>query len=124
MNQPINKGSKKDDGSSALALAETIIQNSLSILFRRIAADDPKKRKMVYVSPNISRFGYRAKDFLNDTIMFRDIVYQGDSSRTLKEIKEFVEKKNEKYSQVYRVITKSGEVRWVEDQTSIYVDLL
>lgn len=77
---------------------------------------------MVYVSPNISRFGYNAEDLLSDTIMFRDIVYQGDSDRTLKEIKEFVEKENENYSQVYRIITKSGEVRWVEDQTSIYVD--
>jgi hypothetical protein len=76
---PNQKESRKGNGSSALALAETIIQNSPSILFRRIAADDPKQRKMVYVSPNISRFGYRAEDFLNDTIMFRDIVYQGDS---------------------------------------------
>ena len=122
MNQSSNKGNKKGDGSRALALAEMIIQNSPSILFRRIAADDPKQRKMVYVSPNISRFGYRAEDFLNDTIMFRDIVYQGDSDRTLKEIKEFVEKESENYSQVYRIITKSGEVRWVEDQTSISVD--
>ena len=122
MNQSSNKGNKKGDGSRALALAEMIIQNSPSILFRRIAADDPKQRKMVYVSPNISRFGYKAEDFLNDTIMFRDIVYQGDSDRTLKEIKEFVEKESENYSQVYRIITKSGEVRWVEDQTSIYVD--
>lgn len=122
MNQSSNKGNRKGDGSRALALAEMIIQNSPSILFRRIAADDPKQRKMVYVSPNISRFGYRAEDFLNDTIMFRDIVYQGDSDRTLKEIKEFVEKESENYSQVYRIITKSGEVRWVEDQTSIYVD--
>jgi len=108
MNQSTNKGNRKGDGSSALALAELIIQNSPSILFRRLAADDPKQRKMVYVSPNISRFGYRAEDFLNGTIMFRDIVYQGDSDRTLKEIKEYVEKESENYSQVYRIITKSG----------------
>lgn len=99
-----------------------IIENSPSILFRRLAADDPKQRKMVYVSPNISRFGYRAEDFLNDTIMFRDILYQEDLDRTLQEIKDFVEKESENYTQVYRIITKSGDVRWVEDQTSIYVD--
>ncbi len=122
MNRPIKKENRKGNGTRALALAEMIIQNSPSILFRRLAADDPKQRKLVYVSPNISRFGYRAEDFLNDKIMFRDIVYQGDSDRTLQEIKEFVEKESENYSQVYRIITLSGEVRWVEDQTSIYVD--
>lgn len=122
MNRPNQKENRKGGGTRALALAEMIIQNSPSILFRRLAADDPKQRKLVYVSPNISRFGYRAEDFLNDTIMFRDIVYQGDSDRTLQEIKGFVEKESENYSQVYRIITMSGEVRWVEDQTSIYVD--
>jgi len=122
MNRTTKKENRKGNGTQALALAEMIIQNSPSILFRRLAADDPKQRKLVYVSPNISRFGYRAEDFLNDTIMFRDIVYQEDSNRTLQEIKEFVEKESENYSQVYRIITKSGEVRWVEDQTSIYVD--
>ena len=121
MNRPIKKNRNGDD-SRALALAEMIIENSPSILFRRLAADDPKQRKMVYVSPNISRFGYRAEDFLNDTIMFRDILYQGDLDRTLQEIKNFVEKESEIYTQVYRIITKSGDVRWVEDQTSIYVD--
>jgi PAS domain S-box-containing protein len=122
MSRTTKKENRKIEGSRALALAEMIIQNSPSILFRRLAADDPKQRKMVYVSPNISRFGYRAEDFLNGTIMFRDIVYQGDSDRTLQEIKRFVEKESEHYSQVYRIITKSGKVRWVEDQTAIYVD--
>ena len=122
MNRLIKKENRNGDDSHALALAEMIIQNSPSILFRRLAADDPKQRKMVYVSPNISRFGYRAEDFLNGTIMFRDIVYQGDSDRTLQEIKELVEKERENYTQVYRIITKSGKARWVEDQTSIYVD--
>lgn len=118
MNQP----NKIEAKPGSIALAEMIIQNSPSILFRRLAADEPKQRKMVYVSPNISKFGYKAEDFLNDTIMFRDIVYQGDSDRTLQEIKEFVEKESRQYTQVYRIVTKAGEVRWVEDKTSTYTD--
>ena len=57
-----------DEGGSTyqtLQLAELIIDNSPAILFRRLAAEDPKQRKMVYVSPNISRFGYRAEDFIS-----------------------------------------------------------
>ncbi len=114
--------SGENKGAKALQLAELIIDNSPAILFRRLAADDPKKRRMVYVSPNISRFGYQAEDFLNETIMFRDIVYTEDSERTLNEIKDVVDENIENYTQIYRIITKSGEVRWVEDQTSIFTD--
>jgi len=122
MKPQLQNSSEENKGTQALQLAELIIANSPAILFRRLAADDPKKRKMVYVSPNISRFGYKAEDFLNNIIMFRDIVYPGDSARTLKEIKAFNEENIETYMQSYRIVTKSGEVRWVEDRTSIFVD--
>lgn len=108
--------------SQELQLAELIIDNSNAILFRRLAAADPKKRKMIYVSPNISRFGYRAEDFLNGRVMFRDLVYPEDSPRTLKEIQSFVNRGIESYRQYYRIVTRQGEVRWVEDRTSIHED--
>ena len=114
-----------DEGGSTyqtLQLAELIIDNSPAILFRRLAAEDPKQRKMVYVSPNISRFGYRAEDFISGKIMFRDIVYPGDSERTLREIHAFVQQNIETYSQVYRIVTRSGKVRWIEDRTSVVED--
>jgi hypothetical protein len=63
-------------------LAEVIIENSRAILFRRLASSDPEKRKMVYVSPNISRFGYEANDFITGSIMYRDLIYPADSERT------------------------------------------
>ena len=109
-------------GAEALQLAELIIANSPAILFRRLAHADPQHRKMVYVSSNISRFGYRAEDFISGKIMFRDIVYPGDSERTLKEIKSFVSRKIESYTQIYRIVTRQGEVRWIEDRTSIFED--
>lgn len=109
-------------GFDVLSLTELILENSSAVLFRRLAATDPKKRKMVYVSPNISCFGYCAEDFLEGKIMFRDIVYSGDSERTLKEIQDCVEQGMESYCQTYRIVTGSGEVRWIEDRTSIYQD--
>ena len=122
MNHQMEINDVEGKDNRVLRLAELIIESSPSILFRRLAAEDPKQRKMVYVSPNISRFGYSAEDFLNNKIMFRDIVYPEDSERTLKEIREFVKKDIEDYIQYYRIVTKSGEVRWVEDRTSIFVE--
>lgn len=114
---------KHDTGDfNLLSLAETILANSTAVLFRRLAAVEPKDRKMVYVSPNISCFGYQAKDFLESKIMFRDIVYAEDSERTLEEIQEFVSQGIETYTQTYRIVTGTGEIRWVEDRTSIYED--
>lgn len=102
--------------------ADVIIENSPAILFRRLAAENLKQRVMVYVSPNISRFGYRAEDFMNNRIMFRDIVYSQDTERTKKEIQDYVNRNIEEYTQTYRIVTRDGEVRWIEDRTSVVND--
>ena len=113
---------QKTQAAKAMQLAELIIDNSPVIVFRRMASEDPKQRKMVYVSQNISHFGYTADAFLNDEIMFRDIVYPEDSHRTLKEIQSYTSKGIENYTQVYRIVTKGGDVRWIEDRTSVVED--
>jgi len=113
---------QKNQANKAMQLAELIIDNSPVIVFRRIASEDPKLRKMVYVSKNISHFGYTADAFLNDEIMFRDIVYPKDSDRTLREIQSYVSKGIENYTQMYRIVTKDGDVRWIEDRTSVVED--
>jgi sigma-B regulation protein RsbU (phosphoserine phosphatase) len=120
--------SAKDDDTvqalpgQALPPADVIIAHSPAILFRRLAAANPKQRRMVYVSPNIARFGYRAEDFLSNRIMYRDIIYAGDRERTLKEIASYVEQGVDTYTQVYRIVTREGAVRWVEDRTSVVTD--
>jgi sigma-B regulation protein RsbU (phosphoserine phosphatase) len=102
-----------------LKYTDLIIDNSPAILFRRLASADLKKRRMVYVSPNISRFGYTAEDFLNNKIMFREIVHPEDTDRIAIEIQEYVRKNIENYTQTYRIITRDDDVRWVEDHTSV-----
>jgi len=106
----------------ALQLAELIIANSPAILFRRLAAAEPKDRKMVYVSPNIARFGYRAEDLLSGRMMYRNIVYAGDSEKLQQEIRYYVSRNIEAYTQIYRIVTSDGEIRWVEDRTSVVED--
>jgi len=112
----------KKQATKDLQLAELIIDNSPVIVFRRMASENPKRRKMVYVSQNISHFGYTADAFLKEEIMFRDIVYPEDTQRTLKEIEFYISKGIETYTQVYRIVTKDGDVRWIEDRTSVVED--
>jgi sigma-B regulation protein RsbU (phosphoserine phosphatase) len=117
-----NNGHNAEEARKTLQLAEYIIDHSPAILFRRLAAEKPEDRKMVYVSPNISRFGYRAEDLLSNKIMFRDFVYPGDRERIVEEIAEHVRQGRLHYSQYYRIVTNNGEIRWVEDRTSVVED--
>jgi sigma-B regulation protein RsbU (phosphoserine phosphatase) len=70
--------SKMERVAETQKYADLIIDNSPAILFRRLASEDLKKRRMVYVSPNISRFGYKAEDFISNKIMFSHIVNPKD----------------------------------------------
>jgi len=103
----------------ALQLAQVIIDNSPVILFRRMAGETPK---LVYVSDNIRQMGYTAEEFLNDKIHFKDIVHPDDMERIGEEIRRYAEEDVEEYTQFYRMMTKDGQVRWVEDQTSVVRD--
>jgi len=103
----------------ALDLAQVIIDNSPVVLFRRVAGDQPR---LVYVSDNVRYLGYTAEEFLAEKIHFKDLVHPDDFESLSREIKQYAEDDVEEYTQVYRLITKDGQVRWVEDQTSVVRD--
>jgi sigma-B regulation protein RsbU (phosphoserine phosphatase) len=89
------------------------------ILFRRLAGEEPR---LIYVSDNIRQMGYTAEEFLSGEIHFRDILHPDDFERMRLEIQAYAEKDVEEYTQYYRCLTKDGEVRWVEDQTTVVRD--
>jgi len=88
---------QRDQTAETLSMAQVIIDKSPVILFRRLAGDDPR---LVYVSENISRFGYSADRFLSGQTVFKDIVHPDDSERTIAEIKEYARKNVEEYTPV------------------------
>ncbi len=109
----------RDQTEEALSMAQVIIDESPAILFRRLAGEDPK---LVYVSNNISQFGYTAEEFLSGKITFREAVHPDDQERLGAEIREYAEKDVEEYTQIYRILTRDGDVCWVEDRTSVVRD--
>ena len=111
--------SYRDQTAEALRMAEVIVDRSPAILFRRKADENST---LVYVSNNIEQIGYTAEAFLSGGMHFRDIVHPDDADRVREEIIGYAEKDVEEYTQVYRIIGKNGDVRWVEDQTSVERD--
>jgi sigma-B regulation protein RsbU (phosphoserine phosphatase) len=105
--------------SDALHLAQVIIDHSPAILFRRIAGETPR---LVYVSPNIAMIGYTDEDFYQGRVRFEDVVHPDDHARVGREILDYAARRVEEYTQVYRILTRDGRVRWVEDRTSVVVD--
>ena len=98
-----------------LRLAMKIVEQSPVILFRRKPEPNPQ---LVYVSDNISRFGYSAQDFLEEKIHFRDLVHPDDRDRIRAEIEDYAERDVGEYTQNYRIVTRDGDIRWLEDTTS------
>lgn len=109
----------RDRTEEALRLAEMIIAQSPVVLFRRRAGKTPK---LVYVSSNMIQFGYAAEELLNGRVKFSEIVHPDDRNRLVEEVNTFTESDVEDYTQCYRMVTRSGEVRWVEDRTSVVRD--
>jgi PAS domain S-box-containing protein len=72
-----------------------------------------------FVSENVTRLGYNVEDFTSRKILYGDIVYPGDLEKVEFELAKNVESGCDVYSSDYRILTRSGEVRWVDERTFI-----
>lgn len=75
-----------------------------------------------YVTSNIENFGYTADDFVSGKLKYRDIIHPDDIKEVEDKLKNVYTKNESKYSKEYRIITKSGEVRWIDETSFIHRD--
>ncbi|MDO9517795.1 MAG: PAS domain-containing protein, partial [Methanosarcinaceae archaeon] len=74
-----------------------------------------------FVSENINQFGYTTEEFTSGHLNYADIVYPDDLDRVRSEVLKS-SKKGTHFTHEYRILTKSGEVRWVDEQSFIGLD--
>lgn len=72
-----------------------------------------------FVSENITRLGYEVEDFTSSRLLYGDIVHPEDLEKMTDELEMNVEAGCTDYTSEYRILTKSGEVRWVDERTVI-----
>jgi PAS domain S-box-containing protein len=72
-----------------------------------------------FVSENVTRLGYNVEDFTSRKILYGDIVYPEDLEKVELELAKNVESGCDVYNSDYRILTRSGEVRWVDERTFI-----
>gem|GEM_PF-1378288 len=70
-----------------------------------------------YVSENLITWGYVPDDFYSGRIPFADIIYEDDLERVGQEVERFKQSGLDSFTQEYRIRTKSGKVRWIDDRT-------
>ncbi len=72
-----------------------------------------------YVSDNLEVYGYTPDDFTSGRIAFASIVHPDDIIRVGEEVTQYTREGRTEFSQEYRMLTKSGEIRWIDDRTWI-----
>jgi len=93
--------------------AYDIVKNSKIVVFEwTLDINIPTK----YVSKNIDQFGYRPEDFYEGELKdFWLFVHPADRNRVKEEVYE-ARKLGDTFTHQYRILTKSGETRWIEER--------
>lgn len=76
-----------------------------------------------YVSENVYKLlGYTANDLVESKVRYIDLIHPDDLPRVLQEVEKYSSKKNIQYfnHDYYRMITRNGKVKWIEDRTDIH----
>ncbi len=113
--EDITKQKKTDE-----ALNESYIKyEELAYIFNQSPAigflwSENEERTVEFVTDNIKQWGYTPEEFYSQRLAFSDIIYEDDKQNVLRELKEKIEIGKERLKQHYRVITKSGEIRWID----------
>ncbi|NYT19309.1 MAG: PAS domain-containing protein [Methanosarcinales archaeon] len=100
---------------------ETIVNHSPVVAFLWKAGSDDEKElwPVEFVSDNISQFGYTVDDFLSGDLLYGNIINPEDLPEVQMELSEICKEGGKVFVKEYRIRTKSGEERWVEEKTFV-----
>jgi hypothetical protein len=108
-----------DESNASIQDMREVINSSPVIVFKWKATPN---WPVELVSDNISLLGYSPEEFTSGHLWYGDIVHPEDFANVQENIgKQMAEGQNE-FTQEYRVITKSGQVKWVDERTLINKD--
>ncbi len=108
-----------EKANKALSQANEILELSPVVIFEWPI---PPHMPATYVSKNISRFGYADTELLTGKVDFYDLIYPEDLERVRRTVQKARENHQNRYTYMYRILTKQGEIRWVEDCTTLIRD--
>lgn len=72
-----------------------------------------------FASQNVRQFSYAADELVGTGTNYLDLVYPEDRERVAAEALRYTEKGASNFAQQYRIVTRMGDVRWLDDRTWI-----
>ena len=102
-----------------LRQANLVVENSPAVLFRWKAEEG---WPTLLVTENVAQFGYTREDLLSGDIPFSTLIHPEDLARVAEEVRRNTELGLERFEQIYRVVTREGTIRWVDDRTKVIRD--
>jgi PAS domain S-box-containing protein len=106
----------RDRLMQTLREANLVVENSPAVLFRWKGDND---WSVELVSGNVLQFGYLPDDFLSGSITYSSILHPDDLERVTREVHDFCDQGADQFRLEYRIMTKEGAVRWVNEHTHV-----
>ena len=103
----------------ALSDANRIIENSPVLLYR-LSAQPP--HPLIYLSRNVSRYGYDASELLASPTRYLDLFHPDDLPDVMNDIDRIFAGKTTEISRERRIRTADGHCVWIEDRTRALYD--
>ena len=102
-----------------LRQANLVVENSPAVLFRWKAEEG---WPTLLVTENVAQFGYAREEFLSGDVPFASLVHPEDLLRVAQEVRSNTDQGLDRFEQIYRIVTRDGAVRWVDDRTKVIRD--
>lgn len=111
---------RKRAEKSLQELQDIVSRSPVLVFLWRVA---PGVWPVEFVSDNVERsLGYTADDFTSGRVSWPGITHPDDVPRLEAEVARYLEAGIREWSQEYRLITRSGQVRWFTDQNLALAD--
>ncbi|HHV25244.1 MAG TPA: PAS domain-containing protein [Methanosarcina sp.] len=100
-------------------MLKTIINNSQAVAF---LWENKENLPTVYVSENVTQFGYTVEDFTSGKVPYKSIIHRDDIDSFIKILNRNITEIQDSFGVEYRIFTGDGKTLWVDEKTFIQRD--
>lgn len=100
-------------------IIRTVVNNSPAVVF---LWRNEEKWPSEFVSENVVHFGYTVEDFISGKFLYGDIIHPEDLERVEEALEKRIRRGEVDFNMEYRIFTKAGDLRWVNERTFIQRD--